>query len=923
MKKLFIETFLVLNLMFAISGHALADSRVPLTQDAAEALFSSRPLCMTSLGALSTENKYVLQNVATGLLLHNGANWGTQLIVENLGFSVMFQQYGLDRYRLYTGLGDGFIDINGYADGAMENYTDFLVEQISDSIFGIQAINNMYLKVDKATNTVYFNGNDTSDKYAQWRILDEEVLYYSRLTELPLTMETSPADVTFLIPWARIENARVPGRDNWTITSNGAQIKYGIWQMDAVPLMEFWYPYATNDASEISQNIWLHKGKYKLEVQGFYRDGDPEEAAYAHASGQEELHAFLFAGSERKPLKSIFDYTSTSQGPAWTVSTSLGWVPNDYTSASYAFKQEYYNNELTFTVEQDGMVPIGISLTPIGKNNSWCPFANFRLTYYGLTKIEETTYYIKNVGSGTYLSGGGAWGTQAIMSDCGLDFQVVKLSDGNYILNSGYWTDTTTEPVGALSSIGYLDRTDNTTMEIRNISGGIFSIKGDNGMYLTAGNSTCAADFSAGSSVGKYAQWQFVPESVVKTERAKAIPTASLESPIDVSYLVPGRNQNRNDSRIFDNWKLFVDDDMDYNEFWWNSGTGVASGSVSPDDNSISEFYRRQWNGSYMFTPESIFLPKGSYTLKIQGFYRDGDLIGSAQRHIDGQEKQDAVLFVLQDGQEISTPFMSIFDEARPTSQKGWSTYSLAGGFVPNTMEDASWAIKDGAYDNQLDFTVRNQYGEYVNIGAFCEMGTYPNNWLTFDNVRLYYYGSEIRETPTHIVTYLVDGDVYETLQVREGDAIPSVVPPEKEGYTFQGWEGLPATMGAADISVSARFEVNIYYVNYYVGAELWMSDPLPFGAPLVLRTDYVYPNSRYTFAGWIGETYETMPAHDVSYIASIVDGISGLTTSKEELVDVYSVDGRLILESVPTILLPSRLKPGLYIWNGKPHVVQ
>ena len=44
---------------------------------------------------------------------------------------------------------------------------------------------------------------------------------------------------------------------------------------------------------------------------------------------------------------------------------------------------------------------------------------------------------------------------------------------------------------------------------------------------------------------------------------------------------------------------------------------------------------------------------------------------------------------------------------------------------------------------------------------------------------------------------------------------------------------------------------------------------------------EYIYETTTEgdEFVGWIGETYDTMPAHDVTYVANIVNGIDAMST--------------------------------------------
>ena len=57
-----------------------------------------------------------------------------------------------------------------------------------------------------------------------------------------------------------------------------------------------------------------------------------------------------------------------------------------------------------------------------------------------------------------------------------------------------------------------------------------------------------------------------------------------------------------------------------------------------------------------------------------------------------------------------------------------------------------------------------------------------------------------------YTITYKVEGKDYKTAKVEKGTAIPAVEDPVKEGFKFNGWEGLPETMPAEDITVNALF---------------------------------------------------------------------------------------------------------------------
>ena len=61
-------------------------------------------------------------------------------------------------------------------------------------------------------------------------------------------------------------------------------------------------------------------------------------------------------------------------------------------------------------------------------------------------------------------------------------------------------------------------------------------------------------------------------------------------------------------------------------------------------------------------------------------------------------------------------------------------------------------------------------------------------------------------DKPTYTLTYMVDGEVYETMELEAGATIPPLPNPQMNGYTFDGWSEIPATMPAEDVTITGTF---------------------------------------------------------------------------------------------------------------------
>ena len=141
--------------------------------------------------------------------------------------------------------------------------------------------------------------------------------------------------------------------------------------------------------------------------------------------------------------------------------------------------------------------------------------------------------------------------------------------------------------------------------------------------------------------------------------------------------------------------------------------------------------------------------------------------------------------------------------------------------------------------------------------------------------------------TNGYTLTYVVDGEVYKTLVYAYGSAVIAEPMPTKEGYTFSGWVGLPATMPANDVTVSGTFTINTYRVTFKIGDEVIYSESLEYGSTIVIPE--APEREGYTFDGW-GEVAKTVPARDVTYEGSYSVNSYKLT---------YMVDGEKYREEM------------------------
>ena len=142
------------------------------------------------------------------------------------------------------------------------------------------------------------------------------------------------------------------------------------------------------------------------------------------------------------------------------------------------------------------------------------------------------------------------------------------------------------------------------------------------------------------------------------------------------------------------------------------------------------------------------------------------------------------------------------------------------------------------------------------------------------DNMEIYGYFESI----IYIVTWSGYTDGVLTQDYKYGETLIEPTKPEKEGYTFVGWDKTIPEIVTSNLSFKAKFTINKYNITYHEVIDGIESKPL---SSITLTYNYTIPSknkpvkSGYTYSDWQGYNSENgkvfngtkMPAFNLKYI--------------------------------------------------------
>ena len=121
-------------------------------------------------------------------------------------------------------------------------------------------------------------------------------------------------------------------------------------------------------------------------------------------------------------------------------------------------------------------------------------------------------------------------------------------------------------------------------------------------------------------------------------------------------------------------------------------------------------------------------------------------------------------------------------------------------------------------------------------------------------------------EINQYTIIFDADGGSKTTLISQDyGTAITAPADPTREGYTFLGWDkAIPKTMHAHNMTIKAKWKVNSYTITFDTagGSEI---APITQDYGTAITAPEAPEREGYTFIGWDTEIPETMPAHNMT----------------------------------------------------------
>ena len=189
-------------------------------------------------------------------------------------------------------------------------------------------------------------------------------------------------------------------------------------------------------------------------------------------------------------------------------------------------------------------------------------------------------------------------------------------------------------------------------------------------------------------------------------------------------------------------------------------------------------------------------------------------------------------------------------------------------GILPSHLSDGAYRLHLGA--RQSNYTNWGKGKKYIiedDVVTNIDIDGSTPFWIVDGIVTL--------EPPTSQLKFVIDGTVHSEQAVVMGTPIALPDTPVREGYTFTGWGSVPEVMPATDVTVIGAYRINKYRMRFVANGKLVSETIQDYGTVITAPTAPEVEG--YTFSGW-NDVPATVPAHDMEISAELTPNVYHLT---------------------------------------------
>lgn len=500
---------------------------------------------------------------------------------------------------------------------------------------------------------------------------------------------------------------------------------------------------------EISQTLEnMPAGCYTLTLNAFERVGNIDNAldlflkaggkgagdnagtvAYIYLNDEKTTFNNLWAGAQEEIVwatdKGVDDGVSITNQDATRDEYPGMYIPDATTSANFYFNMmNAYLNSVSIYLPENGTLKFGIKKDQA--QNSFMVMDNMRLYYHG-NDINAFNSVIEDMLSNLQkaLPRDGHYGNDAqlLVDDAIANLSTAKGTEIEACV---------TALAKAKEAIAYAQASIKAYKHIEDNLQTLY----DN-FYMADVDNVTPSIYKRAEAVLAKAE-NTLEDGSLNTEEAEAL---AQEMELLAGLVTVDNFDNASPENPADLSGMIVNATFDVvGDFTGWQGTAFGAGG---ETSTCAEMYNKTFD-AYQ---DIKGLPGGAYIIKVDGFYRRGEIaIENEIETINPDSALNVSFYAITPNDTVSTIIQSIsMGAVVAENAPGTNTVEANNGLVPNSMASAVAWIEAGYYGGH-ELAVNINEGEPLRIGVKKAQG-FTNDWALFDNFQLLYLGPDTDAT--------------------------------------------------------------------------------------------------------------------------------------------------------------------------------